>query len=710
MSGRFLIDHRPDGVAVLTFDQPGRPLNTLGRDALEELARVAGDLAARPGVTGLLFRSGKLGSFVAGADLKEIAALADSDPSDRGRLIDRGLTAFGAMAALPFPTVALIDGPCLGGGLELALAFDDRIASDSPKTRLGLPEVKLGLTPCWGGTQRLPRLIGLPAIEIAAHGEPLDAGSAATVGLVHDLVSPDELLDAGLARLASLREGDAWLARRARANAPIDAGPHVLAAAIEAAERAVRSRSREPEPVGLLVVEAIRRGATGTLAEGLEAERVAGLAVLGSPRATNLIGLFFLRTRASRGPVAGLDSAPPIRGVGVLGAGQMGAGIAAAVARAGLPVVMVDVDEASVARGLDRIREEETRRVKSGRASAEELGGLLERLETATTASAFADRDLLIEAVPEDEALKRRVLSAMARDLPADAILATNTTSLSIDLLAEAAPDAHRFLGMHFFHPVERMELVEVVRGGQTHDRAVATAVGLARRLGKVPVVVRDGPGFLVSRVLFPYLSEAILMVEQGAHIDEVDAAALAFGMPMGPVALTDLIGLDTVAAAGHVLARAFPERALAVPLLDAMVTAGRLGRKSGAGFWKYASARAEAQPDPSLLPLLETFRESGRSFDRDEITDRLILVMLAEAARALDEGIARDAGDLDLAMVLGIGFPSWLGGPLRWADAQPTGALLRRLGELERLGPRFRPSGALATGGRFHGPAGDGG
>lgn len=699
---------RADGIAVLTIDHPGRPVNLLGQSLLKELLKVAEELRARQGLRGLLVRSGKPGQFLAGADLREVAALEGKTREEIAAFTDLGRAAFAAIGSLPFPTVGLIHGPCLGGGLELALALDDRIALDDDRTKLGAPEVSLGLIPTWGGTQRLTRRIGLPALDLLASGEPIGASQAATLGLVYDAVPPDELESQGVARLAELRAGDAWRELRSRWAGRLEIGPR----AIEAAVRQTVSRWKIREgSAAWHALEAARNGARLDLAAGLEVEKAYALKRFGTPEASNRIALFFLRTRAAKeaGLPAGVGFSP-VQRVGILGAGQMGAGIAAAMARSGLSTVLVDVDEERIAQGLARINLEETRRARTGRAGPQELANLVSRIETQTTPSALVGCDLVIEAIPEEESLKKRVFEELGHTLPADVILGSNTSSISIEKLAEFVPDATRFLGIHFFHPVERMELVEIIRSPSTSDCTTATAVELTRRIGKVPVVVNDGPGFLVSRVLFPYLNEGLILVEEGAHLDEVDAAAVEFGMPMGPIALADLIGLDTVASAAHLLAHAFPDRAVGAPLLDAMIAEGRLGRKSGVGFWRYEGPRGQPSPDPTLIPLLSRYRTGDRSPTSDEICRRLFFPMLLEAVRCLEDGIARDPGDIDLALVLGIGFPADRGGLLRWCDREGAGRIVHQLERYRGLGGRFLPCETLVRlaqqGGKFFPPS----
>ncbi len=712
MNAAFRLEERADRIAVLTFDRPGHKVNTLGAAVLTELGAIVTALTARPDLHGLLLTSGKPGQAIAGADLNEIAAVGAAGPEAIGRAIDLGRAVFEGLSRLPFPTVALIDGACLGGGTELVLACDDRIVSDAPGTQLGLPEVQLGLLPAWGGTQRLPRLVGVSAaVELITGGEPVRARRAVELGLAFDAVPVDRLLDEGVRRVEALQVDGSWRGLREARRGPIALGRTAAAFLFGVAEGVVAARTKGPYPAPRLALATIRDGIHGTLDEGLAVERAAALELFGSPIAAHLIGLFFERQRLGRDP--GVEDPAvtprPVGRVGVLGAGLMGAGIAAAHARSGLPTAMVDVDDARLAAGLNRAEEVVTRRIAIGRATPRDLTQLLGLLSTSTTPQIFADCDVVIEAVTEDEALKAQSYRRLAGVIRPGTILASNTSSIPITRLAAAAPEPERFVGMHFFQPVDRMELVEVIRGEQTGDEAVATVVALARRLRKTPIVVRDGPGFLVNRVLFFYLNEALILLGAGVSMDDLDRAATAFGMPMGPVALQDLIGLDTMLFAGRILIDAWPDRALVVPLLAELVAAGRLGRKSGAGFRRFPGGGSKSEPDPAFEPFRARHLQTAATAPTDPqaLQDRLFLPLLLETIRVLEAGLVRGPADADVGLILGIGFPPFRGGPLRWADTLGAAEVLRRLEPLRPLGPRFEPPALLVelarTGGTFH-------
>jgi 3-hydroxyacyl-CoA dehydrogenase/enoyl-CoA hydratase/3-hydroxybutyryl-CoA epimerase/3-hydroxyacyl-CoA dehydrogenase/enoyl-CoA hydratase/3-hydroxybutyryl-CoA epimerase/enoyl-CoA isomerase len=372
----------------------------------------------------------------------------------------------------------------------------------------------------------------------------------------------------------------------------------------------------------------------------------------------------------------------------------MGSGIAAAHARSGFPTAMVDVDNTRLADGMRLAREVVAGRIKAGRATPQDLDEMLIRLNASTAHAVLADADVVVEAIPEDEKAKTSLYQELAKVLRDDAILASNTSTISITRMAESAPDPSRFIGMHFFRPVDRMDLVEVIRGAKTSDETVKTIVALAKQIRKTPIVVKDCAGFLVNRILFPYMAESLLLLQEGVPMDAIDAAAVKFGMPMGPIALHDLVGLDTALYAGRVLAHAYPDRAVPTPLLEELVRAGHLGHKSGPGFRMHVGKQPE--PNPMLAQVLEKYRAGGKAPEGEEVTDRLFLPMLLEATRVLEEGIVRDPSDVDMGLILGTGFPPYRGGILRWCDTEGASKLLDRLGRLTALGKRFEPTETL--------------
>ena len=699
MSNVFRFEELDGNVGLLTFDTPGKKVNTLSLAAWDELGKIFRDLAGRSDLNGLLLKSGKPGQFIAGAHLKELGMLAQAPRAMISAAIDQVQGLMKRIGELRFPTVALIDGNCFGGGTELTLAMDYRIASDSRSTKIGLPEVKLGVIPGWGGTQRLPRLCGInAAIEMICSGAEISAEKSAALGLVFDTVPAERLIEEGCRLIEHVRSTDQWTKDRQRRQQPLGLSEDQMHFAFAVAEGFLKGKTGDHYPAPIAALRSIREGINRPLPEALEIEREIVLDVLGSPVAANLIAVFFMDKQLSRNPgLASPASAPAeVKRAGVLGAGLMGAGIATAFARRGLPTVMVDVDHDRLAAGMSSARKVVESRMKIGRATPDDMYGMLAVLSTSTSHQMFADCDVVVEAVTENESLKTSLYKQLVGVLRDDAILASNTSTISITRMAESVPNPERFGGMHFFSPVDRMALVEVIRGEKTSDETAATLVELARRAGKKPIVVNDCPGFLVNRILLPYMSEALLMLLEGASMNAVDKVAVNFGMPVGPVALYDLVGIDTACFAGNVLAQASGDRAVKSSLLENMLEAGLLGKKSGAGFRKFVGKKAKPVENPEFKPILEKNRIDNRKLGDEEIQDRLFLSMLLEATRALEDGIVSEPAHVDMGLILGIGFPPFRGGILRWCEAEGPGKMLDRVAKYTSLGQRFEPTETL--------------
>jgi 3-hydroxyacyl-CoA dehydrogenase/enoyl-CoA hydratase/3-hydroxybutyryl-CoA epimerase/3-hydroxyacyl-CoA dehydrogenase/enoyl-CoA hydratase/3-hydroxybutyryl-CoA epimerase/enoyl-CoA isomerase len=705
------LDMLDGGIAALTLDQPGSRANTLGQAMLGELERKIAELGARTDLRGLVVWSAKPGIFIAGADLRELGS-ARPDPAMTRRLVQRGLSLVATLETLPLPTVAAIDGACMGGGLELALGCDYRLAGSNPKTEIGLPEVKIGLFPGWGGTQRLARLIG-PALaaELICAGETVKADRARQFGIVFDVVPSEGLLEEVIRLLRWASETVDWKELRRRKKLPVGLSEEQRGFTFAVARAQVQAKAGPHYPAPLAALTAIEKGCNLPLEDGLKVETEAFVPLVGSPVSRNLIAVFFMGQRLQKDPGVDNPSATPrpVQLVGVVGAGIMGAGIAGAHIRRGIPTLMLDVAPGALEKGVAAITKSMWGRVDIGRMNPADMTAALARLSTSTTLQALADRDVVIEAIVENEEAKTALYQSVEKLLPAGAILASNTSTISITRMAKGLARPESFAGMHFFNPVDRMQLVEVIRGEKTADATVVTLVALAKGIGKTPIVVRDCPGFLVNRILFPYLNEALSLLEEGVEPRALDKAATAFGMPMGPITLYDVVGLDTALYAGRVVDTAFVDRARPTRILGDLVAAGRLGQKTGAGFYKYAKGPRGAD-DPALAGFLEKVRTGRRDISSDEMTDRLFLSMLVEASRVLTEGVVREPGDVDMGLILGIGFPSFRGGILRWADDLSLTVVLNRLKKYEPLGPRFHPTEQmrrLATEGRGFYPAG---
>jgi len=679
-------------IAVVTFNQIKSRANTLNQAVLTELESLAFVLSKRTDLKGLIFRSGKPGMFIAGADLNELGSTL-LNPVEAHRLTHRGHDLFSSFEKLPFPTVAAIEGACMGGGLELALAFDYRLASTHPKTEVGLPEVKIGLIPGWGGTQRLSRLIG-PALaaELICAGETVNAQRARELDIVFDAVPSERLLDEARRLIHRAQQTGEWDEIRRRKRQPVGLSEEQHSYIFAVARGQVLAKTKGQLPAPLAALDAIEKGCNLPLEDGLRIESETFAPLIGSPISRNLIAVFFMTQRLQKDPGVADASIQPksVERVGVLGAGIMGSGIAGAHTRRGIPVALMDSVPQALEKGVASITKVMQTRIDIGRMKPDEMIAGLGRLSTTRNLAMMADRDVVIEAVVENEATKVELYRQVEPLLRPETILASNTSTISITRMAQSLKRPEQFAGMHFFNPVDRMQLVEVIRGERTNDQTIVTLVALAKRIGKTPIVVRDCPGFLVNRILFPYINESLALLEEGAEPRAIDKAATAFGMPMGPITLNDLVGLDTALYAGKVVNTAFVDRAKTTRILDELVTAGRLGQKSGAGFYNYAKG-SRGTDDAGFTTILERCRTSHRKIDQEEITDRLFLPMLVEASRVLEERIVREPSDVDMGLILGIGFPAFHGGILRRADTLGLSQVFEKLKRYEKLGPRFQ-------------------
>ncbi len=722
MNPRFEID--AGGVGTITFDEPGRAHNILTEEAIQTLDGIvaqAADAARTGALRALWVGSAKPGSFIAGADVAAIAAVAESGDREIAWGAVRAVQAlFGRIAELPVPTVAAIHGICLGGGTELALACDHRVCDDDDRTRIGLPEVQLGILPAWGGTTRLPRLVGLrAALGIMLTGKPVRASRARRIGLV-DRVLPRQRFRERSLEFARSLAGDAASAgsgRRRRAARPgrrrgipgwlLDGTAPGRAVVLRAARKRVRKRTRGHYPAPLAILDVVRRGSGRSVAAGLELEAEAAAELVASPQCRNLLFLFQLREGARKGPWAKGGSAAPVGRMAVVGAGQMGGGIAQAAAYNDIPVRLKDVRHEAVAGGLAHARsifDGAVKRRSLRRSDATRRMGLISGgLDYAGVGQA----DLVVEAVVERVDVKKVVLKEVEAVAGPDAVIATNTSSLSVDEMASVLERPARFAGMHFFGPVHRMPLVEVVRGARTDPGAVETIAALAVRMGKVPVVTRDGPGFLVNRILGLALNEAGHLLDEGCDAQALDRVWTDFGMPMGPCRLIDEIGMDVARHAGDALARAFGERMAPSASLAALGESGRPGRKGGRGFYLYEHGRRKRFDATVYADMGQSARRVAK--DPKRVCDRIVLGMVNEAARILEDGIVGSAADVDLGMVMGTGFPPFRGGLLRHADDRGLDEVLAVVEGLSgEVGGRFRPSALLVelarSGHTFHG------
>jgi 3-hydroxyacyl-CoA dehydrogenase/enoyl-CoA hydratase/3-hydroxybutyryl-CoA epimerase len=644
--------------------------------------------------------SGKPDSFIAGADVKAIEAL--EDPVEAEAKVRQGQAIYMDLEQLPVPTVAAIHGICLGGGFEMALACRHRVLSDSGKTRMGLPEVMLGILPSWGGTTRLPRLIGLQAaLDLLLTGKQIDARKAKRIGLAGEVLPSDlfeeKVRDFAL-RAMELPPGSSRLRRGLLARALDDTGPGrrlVLALA----KKKVMSSTGGHYPAPRRILEVLRDNLGRSVERSLAAEARAAGELIVSSVCKNLIHVFHLREGARKATgVADATVKPrPVHSLAVLGAGVMGGGIAQLAAYREIRVRMKDIQHEAVTGGLQHARslfEKAVERRKLSRRAADQR---MEFISGGLDYAGFGGTDLVVEAVVERMDVKKRVLRETEGHVADDCVLATNTSSLSVTEMATVLEQPERFCGMHFFNPVHRMPLIEVIRGAHTSDETVATVYGLSVSLGKVPVVVGDGPGFLVNRILGPYLNEAGHVLGDGGSVQEIDGAAKAFGMPMGPLRLIDEVGIDVTAHAGQSLHDALGERLTPAPTLMALAASERLGRKGGAGFYLYEKDRDTGVDETVYDDLGTAIPPERGALGQRAVRRRLVMQMINEAARILEEGIVDSAAAVDLAMIMGTGFPPFRGGLLRFADSFHLRAVLERARDLQKeFGDRFAPPALL--------------
>jgi len=688
-----------DGVAWLVFDVPGSRVNILSTPVMAQLDAALAEVeegVATGRIKALVVRSGKPATFIAGADIEEIRAITDVAEAERGSR--EGQRIFRRIERLAIPSIAAIDGACMGGGTELALACTYRLASDRPETRIGLPEVRLGIIPGFGGTVRLPRLVGLrAAIELIVTGRAIPAKQAERIGLVDEAV-PAPLLEDRARRFAWERidRGPLRPPRRKRlGDRLLDETAPGRRLVLWQARKRVLAETKGHYPAPLVALDTIAATLNLPLDPAFEREAAAVARLITSDVSKNLVHVFYLMEDAKKArPPA---DARPVERVGVLGAGVMGGGIAQLLAYRGIPVRLKDIRSEAISLGLAHAREVFDGAVHRRRMDRRDAELGMSRIAPTLDYSGFGSVDLVIEAVVERMDVKQQVLREAEAEVPETAILASNTSSLSISVMQGALARPENFCGLHFFNPVHRMPLVEIVRGAATSDETVATVFDLARRLQKTPVIVNDGPGFLVNRLLAPYLNEAGWLLAEGAGIREIDRALLDFGMPMGPLRLLDEVGLDVSRHAAAVLYEAFGDRLRPAPPLLKLGETSRLGRKGGLGFYRYEDGK-EVGPDDSIYAELgESIPAERRQIPAGTIQERCILVMINEAARALEDGIVSSPGDVDLAMITGTGFPPFRGGLLRYADRLSLPTIVERLEALEQMhGVRFQPAPVL--------------
>ncbi|MDG2282960.1 MAG: 3-hydroxyacyl-CoA dehydrogenase NAD-binding domain-containing protein, partial [Longimicrobiales bacterium] len=621
-----------------------------------------------------------------------------------------GQAIFSNVTALPVPTVAAVHGLCVGGGVEMSLSCDYRVLSDSDRTTMSLPEVQLGILPAWGGTTRLPRLIGLQAaLDMLLTGKRVRASKAKRIGLASAVVPAPIFQEAVRDFTLGLigEKGAPRTRKRSFVQRALDDTPPGRRVVLHTARKKVLQQTGGHYPAPLAILDILGQTLSKSVEEGLAAEAREAASLLVGAVCKNLVHVFHMREASRKGtglPTGSSAEPRSISKVGVLGAGVMGGGIAHLAASRGIESWMKDIEHEAVTGGLQHARGLFDKAVKRRRMNVREATQAMESISGGVEYHGLSGSDVVVEAIVEKMEVKKAVLAELEDHVSADCIIATNTSSLSVEEMASALSRPERFCGMHFFNPVHRMPLVEVIRAPGTSDEAVATIYRLALDLGKVPVVVGDGPGFLVNRILGPYLNEAGFLLSDGASIEMIDRVAKRFGMPMGPLRLVDEVGIDVSSHAGASLHGALGDRLTPAPALLELGRTGRLGKKGGLGFYRYEDGKDKGIDDSiyAELPSVPTpgASEAGTIAGADGervVRRRLVLAMINEAARILGDGIAASAADVDLAMIMGTGFPPFRGGLLRFADTLHPRGLVDRLEQLAEVhGERFTPAPTL--------------
>ena len=684
-SSAFTIEREGD-LAVVWFDLPGEKVNKLSTPVLHELSAVL-DRVGTSDAKAVIIASRKRGIFIAGADVMEFTKVSGVEQARTYVLL--GQQVFTKLQNLKQVTVAAIDGMALGGGCELAISCDWRVMSDSPRAQIGLPEVKLGIFPAWGGTSKLPRLIGLPgALDIILNGKSLDGKRAKRAGLVDEVVESGILLDVAKKFAArGKRKGGG------RTKFYVEGNPLARSVIFGKARKAVLQQTKGHYPAPLKAIDVMEYAMSAGVERGMQREADEAAALVNNEVARNLVQLFFLMEESKKDPLAARPR--DVSYIGVLGAGVMGGGIAQIVAdKTDADVRMRDINWNAISGGMKAAARVWKRKVERRRMTRGEMQRKLARITGTTDWSGFSRADIVIEAVVESIPVKRQVLAEFEALAKEGAIFATNTSTIPITQIAAEAKHPENVVGMHFFNPVDRMPLVEVIRGEKTSDTAMVTTAALARKLGKTVVYCNDGPGFVVNRILAPYMNESGFLLEEGNSIESLDEAMVEFGMPMGPMALLDEVGIDVAAKVAGILTEAFGERMEKSAVVGKLYADGRHGKKNGKGLYLYEDGKRKGA-DASVYKLLGI--RAPKDADAKAVVERMVLAMINEASLILHEKIVGSAAELDLAMIMGTGFPPFRGGLLRYADTQGLPYIVSRLDELSsRVGPRFRPNEPL--------------
>lgn len=716
-SNAFRYTVSPDGIAELVFDLPGEKVNKFSPPVVKELEEKIDELGANPSIKLLKIVSGKPDVFIAGADLHSFEPTFEN-PALAEEIIRNGHRVFEKIENLPFPTVAVINGACLGGGLELALSCTYRLVTDHPKTLLGLPEVNLGIFPGWGGTQRLPKLIGLAESLNMILGGKIVPGLKAYKMHIADAIAAWEFLPEkteefirfvqtkeGKGKIKKAREQRSWL------NWLLESNPIGRSILFSQARKSVLEKTKGRYPAPLIALEVMEKTCTLPLKEGLKLEADTFIANIpdGFYLAPDLIWLFFTQEAAKKeSGVSGNIKPKPVHYAAVIGAGTMGAGIAWLLADHKIFTRLKDISWEIIGNGLSTAKSLFDKGLKNRKLSKSDYDRRLQLISGTIDYSGFWHSDLVIEAATENLELKKKIFAEVEEAVKQDAIIASNTSSLTIAEMSEGMKHPERFIGMHFFNPVHKMPLVEVVAGAKSDQQAIATAVDLCKKLGKVPIVVGDCPGFLVNRIFMQGANEVMFMLEEGYPMDELEKRILDFGMPMEPFELCDEVGNDVGYKVSKTFEEAYGDRMKSAKFLQVLNDHQLYGKKNKKGFYLYDGKSKKKNPE--IPKLLKTVQRPLANRNNDDIVPRFLYNMINEAARCLEEKIIDRPDFLDLALIMGIGFPPYRGGLLRYADREGINKIVDTLHRYEKeFGPRFKPCDLLGQMARenrkFYGP-----
>ncbi len=678
------------GLVELVLDLQGESVNKLNALTLNELGEVVKQLSEDASVTGLLISSAKP-AFIVGADITEFLGMFSLPDAELHQSISKTHDLFSRLEALPFPTVAAINGMALGGGFELALSTDFRVlASDA---RVGLPEVGLGICPGWGGTVRLSRLIDTAsATQWMLSGKPQKAKAALELGAVDRVVDATELRTEALALLQSAVNGDVdHLANRQRKQQALENGAEIEAAAEQMAKKL------DPNyPAPLQILKLVSTHATLPFDDALKAEVDGFVALAKTDAASSLIGLFMNDQLLKKKARGWIKQATPVNKSAVLGAGIMGGGVAYQSASTGTPILMKDIRDEALDLGISTATGLLNKQIEKGRLDEAGKAAVLSAITPTLDYDAFGDVDIVVEAVVENPAVKAAVLADVEKAVPANAVLTSNTSTISIDQLAKSVARPEQFCGMHFFNPVHLMPLVEVIRGSQTSDETIARTVAYAAAMGKTPIVVNDCPGFLVNRILFPYFNAFNRLLVDGVDFERIDRVMEGFGWPMGPAYLADVVGIDTLVHADHVMQEGFPGRMGhdADVVAEALLDAQHLGQKNSKGFYEYGkdeNGRRYKKASAVAQELIDARIKARVELTDQDIIDRMMIPMCLEAALCLEDGIVDTPAEADMGLILGLGFPRFRGGVLRYIDTLGLEEFARRAQAHQANGPLYQ-------------------